>query len=99
MAPSDSSRCRDGLGLHLVPLVAVATRTPRGLPCSTCSLGRVPSLQPRRSPPLHSSSCFAASVVFARQGEARPPRCITGLHAGSLLLRPTSSLFPGFGGD
>lgn len=42
---------------------------------------------------------LASGAVFAIQGEARPPRSITGLPVGSLALRPAPLLFPGFGGD
>ena len=78
MAPSDSSLRRDGLGCRLVPPVAVATRAPRGLPCSARSVVRVPSLIPRRSPSLRVSSDLTTGAAFARSGGARPPRLCYG---------------------
>jgi hypothetical protein len=78
MAPSDSSRRRDGLGCRLVLPVAVAVRSPWGLPCSARSVVRVPSLIPRRSPSLRVSSGFTAGAAFARSGGARPPQLCYG---------------------
>ena len=77
-----------GLGSRLVPSVAVATRSSRGLPCSTRFLVRVPSLIPRGSPPLPVSSDFTADAAFTCSEEARPPQRVTGLPVGSLAFGP-----------
>ena len=76
------------LGCRLVRRVAVAIRAPRGLPCSTRSCHRVPSLLPRRGTSVHRLSTFPRRAAFAHFVEARPPMFFRGYVWVRCALRP-----------
>ena len=72
--------------------VAGATRTARGLPCSTRSGRHVPSLLPRRSASVHRLSTFPRRAAFAHFVEARPPHAsLRGYVWVRCALRPVAS--------
>jgi hypothetical protein len=72
------------LGCRLGCVVAGATRTARGLPCSACSCRRVPSLLPRESASVPAQSVFPRRTAFAGLRAARPLHSVTGLPLSSL---------------